>query len=55
MGLDRFANFISKFINNEGIEELDINHNIRKIVANHVIFDLNFLIKIRCKRNSMAR
>ena len=44
MGLDRFANFISKFINNEGIEELDINHNIRKIVANHVIFDLNFLI-----------
>lgn len=44
MGLDRFANFISKSINNDGIEELNINNNIRKIITNHVIFDLNFLI-----------
>lgn len=44
MGLDRFANFISKSINNEGIEEININNNIRKIVSNHIIFDLNFLI-----------
>ncbi len=44
MGLDRFANFISKSINNEGIEELSIENNVRKIVANHIIFDLNFLI-----------
>jgi len=44
MGLDRFANFISKSINNDGIEEININNNIRKIVSNHVIFDLNFLI-----------
>jgi hypothetical protein len=44
MGLDRFANFISKSINNEGIEEICINNNIRKVVSNHVIFDLNFLI-----------
>ncbi len=44
MGLDRFANFISKSINNDGIEELKIDNNIRKIVANHIIFDLNFLI-----------
>jgi hypothetical protein len=44
MGLDRFANFISKSINNEGIEELNIENNIRKIVSTHIIFDLNFLI-----------
>ena len=44
MGLDRFANFISKSINNDGIEEININNNIRKIVSNHIIFDLNFLI-----------
>ncbi len=44
MGLDRFANFISKSINNDGIEEISINNNIRKVVSNHVIFDLNFLI-----------
>jgi predicted nuclease of predicted toxin-antitoxin system len=44
MGLDRFANFISKSINNDGIEEISIENNMRKIVANHIIFDLNFLI-----------
>ena len=44
MGLDRFANFISKSINNDGIEELNIENNLRKIVSNHILFDLNFLI-----------
>jgi hypothetical protein len=44
MGLDRFANFISKSINNEGIEEININNNIRKIISNHIVFDLTFLI-----------
>ena len=44
MGLDRFANFISKSINNDGIEEISIDNNLRKIVSNHIIFDLNFLI-----------
>lgn len=43
MGLDRFANFISKSINNDGIEEVNIDSNLRKIIANHIIFDLNFL------------
>jgi len=43
MGLDRFTNFISKFIN-DGIDEINIDSNIRKIVSNHIIFDLNFLI-----------
>lgn len=44
MGLDRFANFLSKSINNEGIEDINIESNVRKIVSNHIIFDLNFLI-----------
>jgi hypothetical protein len=44
MGLDRFSNFISKSINNEGIEEIYINNNTRKVVSSHIIFDLNFLI-----------
>ena len=44
MGLDRFANFISKSINGDGIEEINIDSNIRKLVSNHIIFDLNFLI-----------
>jgi predicted nuclease of predicted toxin-antitoxin system len=44
MGLDRFANFISKSINNDGIEEISIDNNLRKIVSSHIIFDLNFLI-----------
>lgn len=44
MGLDRFANFISKSINGDGIDEINIDNNMRKIVSNHIIFDLNFLI-----------
>jgi hypothetical protein len=44
MGLDRFTNFISRYINNESIEEINVDKNIRKIISNHIIFDLNFLI-----------
>ena len=44
MGLDRFANFISKALNCDGIEDIYIHNNIKKIVASHVIFDLNFLM-----------
>jgi len=44
MGIDRFAHFISKSINNDGFDEININNNIRKIISNHIIFDLNFLI-----------
>lgn len=44
MGLDRFATFISKSINGDGIDELNIKNNMRKIISNHIIFDLNFLI-----------
>jgi hypothetical protein len=43
MGIDKFTNFISKSINNS-IEEINIDDNYKKIISNHVIFDLNFLI-----------
>jgi len=44
MGIDKFTNFICKSFNNNGYEELYINDNLRKIVSNHIIFDINFLI-----------
>jgi hypothetical protein len=44
MGIDRFANFLSKSINNNGIDEQNINDNNRKIISNHIVFDINFLI-----------
>jgi hypothetical protein len=44
MGLDRFINFISKSNINEGIEELHLNNNIKKVVSNHIVFDLNFIL-----------
>ena len=43
MGLGRFANFITKSIYND-IEEININNNIKKIISNYIIFDINFLI-----------
>jgi len=44
MGLDRFANFITKSINNDGIEDINIDHNVKLILSSHIIFDLNFFI-----------
>uniref|UniRef100_A0A6C0H884 Xrn1 N-terminal domain-containing protein n=1 Tax=viral metagenome TaxID=1070528 RepID=A0A6C0H884_9ZZZZ len=44
MGIDGFANFLFKFINNNSCEELMLESNIRKIVSNDIIFDINFLI-----------
>jgi hypothetical protein len=46
MGLDRFAHFITKSLNNECIEEVIISdgNNNRKVAATHIVFDLNFLI-----------
>jgi len=44
MGIDRFVSFLSKSINNDYIDEVIIKNNIKKIISNHIIFDLNFLI-----------
>jgi len=44
MGLDKFTSFICKSLNNNAYEELNIQDNIKKIVASHIIFDMNFLL-----------
>ena len=44
MGIDRFSNFILKSVNNNSVEEVNIQHNIRLVAANCIIFDANFLI-----------
>jgi len=44
MGIDRFSNFILKSVNNDSIEEVNVNNNIRLVASNCIIFDANFLI-----------
>lgn len=44
MGFDKLFQFISKNLNNECIEDINIESNIRKVIVNHVMFDINFLI-----------
>lgn len=44
MGIDRFNNFILKSINNDNIDEVNIENNIKLVAANCIIFDINFLI-----------
>ena len=44
MGIDRFSNFILKSVNNDIIDEVNIDNNIKLVAANCVIFDANFLI-----------
>jgi hypothetical protein len=44
MGIDRFSNFILKSVNNDIIDEVNIQNNIKLVAANCVIFDANFLI-----------
>ncbi len=44
MGFDRFANFIFKSINSDCIEEVNINNNMKPLICNNIIFDVNFLI-----------
>ena len=46
MGLDRFANFISKSINSDSIEEININSDLQKNVSSHILFDLNFFFSL---------
>ena len=44
MGIDRFSNFILKSIDNDNIDEVNIENNIKLVAANCVIFDINFML-----------
>jgi hypothetical protein len=44
MGFDKLLNFISKNLNLDSIEELNIETKVKKIVANNIMFDISFLI-----------
>jgi hypothetical protein len=44
MGHDKLINYLYKNLNNECIEEINIVLEIKKIVANHIMFDISFLI-----------
>ena len=44
MGIDRFSNFIFKSVNNDIIDEVNVENNIKLVASNCIIFDTNFLI-----------
>jgi hypothetical protein len=44
MGIDRFSNFILKSVNNDIIDEVNVENNIKLVASNCIIFDANFLI-----------
>ena len=44
MGLERFIGFLTRNLSYNCLEELDINNSLKKILCNHIFFDLNFII-----------
>ncbi len=44
MGFDKLLNFINKNLNFDSIEELNIETEVKKIIANNIMFDISFLI-----------
>ena len=44
MGHDKLINYLYKNLNNECIEEINITLEIKKVLANHIMFDISFLI-----------
>lgn len=44
MGFEKLISFLNRNLGNNCIEEMSINNSVRKVLANHVFFDLNFLV-----------
>lgn len=44
MGFDKLINFICKNLSYDSIEDININSCAKKIVVNHIMFDISFLI-----------
>jgi hypothetical protein len=44
MGFDKLINFLYKNFSYDTIEDINTNINVRKIIVNHIFFDISFII-----------